>query len=80
MQAGTGGIVMGEKVSKKQQACVSRYVAAHYDRLAITVPQGMKEVIAEAAKQLPSGTGSVNGFVNEAIREKLERMGIEYQK
>ena len=49
MPAGTGGIVMGEKVSKKQQACVSRYVAAHYDRLAITVPQGMKEVIAEAA-------------------------------
>ena len=57
-------------VSKKQQASVSKYVREHYDRISVTVPQGKRaEIQAHAA-----GHGeSVNGFINRAIDETMER-------
>lgn len=37
--------------SKKQQACVTRYVAAHYDKFTITAPRGLKEVYKQEAQK-----------------------------
>lgn len=57
-------------VSKKQQASVHKYVRGHYDRISVTVPQGKREKIkAHAAAQAES----VNGFINRAIDETMER-------
>lgn len=56
-------------VSKKQQACVNRYTARHYDRINLTVPKGARDKIAAAC-----GTGeSVNAFIRRAINELLKR-------
>lgn len=57
-------------VSKAQQRAVSKYMKENYDVYQIRMPKGQKEVIkahAEARGQ------SVNGFINEAIEEKMER-------
>lgn len=41
-----------------------------YDRIYLTVPKGKKEIIKEYAE---SKGESVNGFINTAIDEKIER-------
>lgn len=59
-------------VSKAQQRAVNKYMAANYDRINLTVPKGKKETIqAHAAAQ----GESVNGFINRAIDEVMERDG-----
>ena len=62
------------KVSKKQQACVNRYIEKAYDRINLTVKKGKKEIIKAHADA--QGT-SVNDFINRAIDEKIERVGNE---
>lgn len=57
-------------VSKKQQACVNRYISGHYDRISLTLPKGSKEHILKAGNGAP-----VNTFIREAINEKLIRNG-----
>jgi hypothetical protein len=59
------------KVSKKQQACVNRYIDKAYDRINLTVPKGDKDVIKAHADKFDKG--SVNGFIQRAIRETIER-------
>lgn len=57
-------------VSKAQQAATARYEDKVYDKVLVRLPKGQKEIIkahAEAQGQ------SVNGFINEAIDEKMER-------
>lgn len=49
-----------------------KFNAEKYDRLEITVPKGKKSIIKEFAE---SKGKSVNGFVNEAVDEKMEREG-----
>ena len=57
-------------VSKAQQKAVHKYVKANYDRMELTVPKGRKDTIkAHAAAQ----GESVNGFINRAIQEAIER-------
>lgn len=57
-------------VPKANQRAVNKYIKANYDRLTVTVPKGHKEVIqAYAAAQ----GQSVNGFINRAIEEAMER-------
>lgn len=58
------------KVTKKQQACVNRYIAKAYDRINLTVAKGRKESIAVHAEKCGE---SVNGFINRAINETIER-------
>lgn len=56
--------------SKAQQRAVNKYMKENYDRITLTVPKGRKEAIqthAEAHKE------SVNGFINRAIDETMER-------
>lgn len=57
-------------VSKKQQASVTKYVKDHYDRISVTVPQGKRDQIKAHAE---SQGESVNGFVNRAIDEQMQR-------
>ncbi|MBQ9459780.1 MAG: ABC transporter ATP-binding protein [Oscillospiraceae bacterium] len=57
-------------VSKKQQACVTRYVKQHYDRISVTVPQGKRDLIKDYAAAVGE---SVNGYINKAVDERMER-------
>lgn len=56
--------------SKAQQKAVNKYMRENYDRVNLTMPKGKKdEVNAHAQSQ----GKSLNGFINEAIDEKIER-------
>ena len=57
-------------VSKAQQKAVNKYVRENYDKLLLTMPKGKKKTIqTHDAKQ----SESVNGFINRAIDETMER-------
>lgn len=56
--------------SKAQQKAVSKYMKANYDVFQVRMPKGKKEVIQAHAQ---SQGESVNGFVNRAIDETMER-------
>ena len=61
---------METKTSKAQQKAVHKYVKNNYDRFELLAPKGNKERIkAHAEKQ----GESLNGFVNRAIAETIER-------
>lgn len=55
--------------SKAQQKAVHKYVKNNYDRIELTVPKGKKEQIKSAAE---SSGKSLNGYINEAIDEKMQ--------
>lgn len=59
-------------VSKSQQKAVHKYVKNNYDRLELTVPKGRKDTIKAHAEARGE---SVNGFINRAISETMERDG-----
>ena len=59
-------------VSKAQQASVNKYVKANYDRVNVTFPKGRKDIIKAAAE---AHGQSVNGYIVEAVNEKIERDG-----
>jgi len=56
--------------TKASQKAVDKYVKNNYDNMTIRVPKGKKQVIQNLAT---SKGKSLNGFVNEAIDEKMER-------
>ena len=58
--------------TKAQQKAVNKYMASNYDRINLTVPKGAKETIKSHAE---SRGESVNGFINRAINETIERDG-----
>lgn len=57
---------MAERKAKWQ----NDYIARTYDRINLTVPKGQKEIIQAHAE---SKGESVNGFINRAIAEAMER-------
>lgn len=57
-------------VSKKQQACVNKYMRDHYDRINYVVEQGKKEIIKAAAAR--RGV-SVNAYINAAVDAALAK-------
>ena len=57
-------------VSKAQQRATAKYKKDNYDRMELLLPKGQKDVI-KAHAQIKGE--SLNGFVNEAIDEKIER-------
>ena len=63
-----GGAYMA--TSKAQQKAVNKYMAANYDRINLTVDKGRKDIIKAHAE---SKGESVNGFINRAINEVMER-------
>ena len=48
----------------------NKYNAKVYDRIGLMVPKGQKEIIKARAN---ANGESVNGFINRAIRETIER-------
>ena len=56
--------------SKAQQKAVNKYMKENYDRINLTVPKGKKEVVFTHAE---ARSESVNGFINRAIDETMER-------
>lgn len=56
--------------SKAQQASQNKWIAKTYDRINLTVKKGLKAVIQEHAE---SQGESVNGFINRAIAETIDR-------
>ena len=59
-------------VSKAQQKAVAKYMKNNYDELKVRVPKGQKDIIKAHAE---SKGESVNGFVNRAINETMQRDG-----
>lgn len=57
-------------VSKAQQKATNKYISKAYDRINLTVPKGRKEVLQAHAE---ARCESVNGFINRAISETIER-------
>ena len=57
--------------SKAQQKAVIKYMREKYDRVNLTmIPKGKKRKVGEHAK---SRGESLNGFINRAIDETMER-------
>lgn len=61
-------------MSRAQQKATNKWIAKAYDRINLTVPKGKKETIQAYAAALGE---SVNGFINRAIDEAMERDGLE---
>lgn len=57
---------MGKASTRAQ----NRYIAKAYDRINLTVPKGRKDAIQAHAE---AHSESVNGFINRAISEAMER-------
>lgn len=60
------------KNSKAKIAANNRYNEKAYDRINIAVPKGKKAVIKAHAESIGE---SINGYINKAIDEKIERDG-----
>ena len=58
--------------SKKQQACVNRYISKHYDRVNLTLPKGQKEIIKAHAD---AHGESINAFIQRASEEAMKNDG-----
>lgn len=56
--------------SKAQQKAVAKYMKNNYDEIKTRVSKGKKEVIREHATK---NGESLNGFINRAIDETMER-------
>ena len=62
----------GNKNSKAKIAANNRYNEKAYDRINIAVPKGKKAIIKAHAESMGE---SINGYINKAIEEKIEREG-----
>ena len=60
------------KTSEAMRKAITKYQKEKCDEIKIRVPKGKKSIIKEFAE---SKGKSVNGFVNEAVDEKMEREG-----
>ena len=66
---------MAETQGKARTRAKNKYNANNYDSLRIVVPKGQKDVIKAHAEK--HDKGSINGFVNRAINETMERDNAE---
>ena len=62
-------------MGKTSAAVKNRYNDKTYDRINLTVPKGDKEIIKAHAEKHDGG--SVNGFIQRAIKETIERDNAE---
>lgn len=58
--------------SKSQQKAVHKYVKNNYDRINLMVYKGQREIIRNHAEKQGE---TLNGFVNRAVVELMEREG-----
>ena len=57
-------------ISKAQQKATAKYVKQNYDEIKVRVKSGEKEMIKQHADRRGE---TVNGFINRAIKEAMER-------
>lgn len=57
----------GKTVSESQKRATAKYESANYDKVLLRMKKGVKDEILSAIGE----DGSVNGFINQAIAEKL---------
>jgi hypothetical protein len=69
---------MDDERRKKATEYKNRFNAETYDRINLTVPKGQKDVIKAHADQYDGG--SVNGFLNRAISETMQRDRLHREK
>ena len=60
--------------SQAQNKATQKYVKNHYDEIKIRMPKGKKDIIKAHAEQQGE---SLNGFINRAIDETIERESSE---
>lgn len=58
-------------MSERKAQWQNDYIAKTYDRINLTVPKGQKDIIKAHADRHDGG--SVNGFINRAITNQMER-------
>lgn len=56
--------------SKAQQRAVNKYMKKNYDRVNLVMPKGRKDAIRAHTEK---NGESLNGFINRAIDEAMER-------
>ena len=61
---------MMSPASKAQQKAVNKYMKENYDRVSLTMIKGRKDEIKAHAEK---NGESLNGFINRAIDEAVER-------
>ena len=62
------------RYSNAQQEATARYNKKKYDRIAVVVPKGKRQIL----KDLAASQGkSLNRFITEAIEEKLKSLETE---
>lgn len=64
-------------MAKAQTRASNKYAAKAYDRIALQVKKGQKDAIRTHAESLGE---SLNGFINRAIVETMERDSAEHTK
>lgn len=64
--------------TKAQRKAVNDYIRRHYDRIGVTVPQGMKAQIERRAYE--SGYASVNAYLCDLIRNDMGMSSEEWKK
>ncbi len=57
--------------SKANQKAVAKYMKANYDDIKVRVPKGERDIIKAHAEKHDGG--SVNGFIQRAIKETMQR-------
>ena len=65
------------KNSRARIEANNRYNAKAYDRINVAMPKGRKDIIKAHAEK---NGESVNGFVNRAINETMQRDGEKFHK
>jgi uncharacterized protein (DUF1778 family) len=65
-------VILAESKGNSQTRAKNKYNAKTYDRIALQVKKGRKEIIRAHAE---SRGESLNGFVNRAIDEAMKRDG-----
>ena len=56
--------------SKAQQKAVNKYMKENYDRVNLVMPKGRKDTVKAHAEK---NGESLNGFINRAIDEAIQR-------
>lgn len=64
-------VVGGDEMGKASTRAQNKYILKTYDRINLTVPKGQKDEIKAHADSFDSG--SVNAFINRAIKETMEK-------
>ena len=61
-------------MAKSSTKAKNKYAAKAYDCITLLIPKGCKDLVKAAASAKTGG--SINGYVNQAINERLQKDGF----